>query len=62
VPVTAHSLRSGAGAQPCDEKVPPPAPRRPAWLDWLDATDPGRLRLRMAVEIVLAIGVWLLLE
>jgi uncharacterized membrane protein YgaE (UPF0421/DUF939 family) len=31
-------------------------------LDWLDATDPGQLRLRMAIEIVLAIGVVLAAE
>ena len=37
-------------------------PRRLAWLDWLDATDPGQLRLRMAVEIVLTIGVVLVAE
>ncbi|HEX3716147.1 MAG TPA: FUSC family protein [Trebonia sp.] len=36
--------------------------RRPAWLDWLDATDPGQMRLRMATEIVLAIGVVLAAE
>ncbi|HXT93379.1 MAG TPA: FUSC family protein, partial [Trebonia sp.] len=60
--MTAHSLRSGASAQPYDEKAPPPAPRRPTWLDWLDATDPGQLRLRMSVEIVLAIGVVLVAE
>jgi hypothetical protein len=62
-PVTAHSLRSGADAQPYDEEPPPPAPRRrPAWLDWLDATDPGQLRLRMALEVVVAIGVVLVAE
>jgi hypothetical protein len=61
--VTAHSLRSGADAQPYDEEPPPPAPRRrPAWLDWLDATDPGQLRLRMALEVVVAIGVVLVAE
>jgi hypothetical protein len=62
-PVTAHSLRSGADAHPYDEEPPPPAPRRrPTWLDWLDATDPGQLRLRMALEVVVAIGVVLVAE
>ncbi|MGH3278522.1 MAG: FUSC family protein [Trebonia sp.] len=31
-------------------------------LDWLDATDPGQLRLRMAAEVMLGIGVVLVLE
>jgi hypothetical protein len=55
---------SGADAHPYDEEPPPPpAPRgRPAWLDWLDAADPGQLRLRMALEVVLAIGVVLIAE
>jgi Fusaric acid resistance protein-like len=62
-PVTAHSLRSGADAHPYDEEPPPAEPRRrPAWLDWLDATDPGQLRLRMALEVVVAIGVVLAVE
>ena len=61
--MTAHSLRSDAGAHPYDdEPLPPPPRRRPAWLDWLDATDPGQLRLRMATEVVLAIGVVLAAE
>ena len=47
--MTAHSLQSSASAHPYDEKAPPPAPRRTAWLDWLDATDPGQLRLRIAI-------------
>src|SRR5580658_3366501 len=45
-----------------DEPVPAPPRARPAWLDWLDATDPGQMRLRMAIEIVLAIGVVLAAE
>ena len=61
--MTARSLRSGADAHPYDEEPPPPAPRRrPPWLDWLDATDPGQLRLRMALEVVVAIGVVLVAE
>ncbi len=61
--MTAHSLRSDAGTHPYDdEPLPAPPRRRAAWLDWLDATDPGQLRLRMAIEIVLAIGVVLAAE
>jgi uncharacterized membrane protein YgaE (UPF0421/DUF939 family) len=61
--VTAHSVRSDASAHPRDRAPrPAPPPRRPAFLDWLDATDPGQLRLRMATEIVLAIGVVLAAE
>jgi uncharacterized membrane protein YgaE (UPF0421/DUF939 family) len=55
--VTAHSVHSTANAHPYDDEPRAAPPRRPAWLDWLDATDPGQLRLRMACEIVLAIGV-----
>ena len=62
-PVTAHSVHSAANAHPYDEEpLPPPPRRRPAWLDWLDATDPGQLRLRMATEVVLTIGVVLAAE
>jgi len=61
--VTAHSVHPSANAHPYDEEpLPPPPRRRPAWLDWLDATDPGQLRLRMATEVVLAIGVVLAAE
>jgi hypothetical protein len=63
VPVTTHSIQSSANAHPNDNAVPPPVPRRrPAWLDWLDATDPGQLRLLMALEVVLGIGVVLVAE
>lgn len=56
--MTAHSVRSAADPHPYDDKpLPAPPRRRPAWLDWLDATDPGQLRLRMAAEVVLAIGI-----
>jgi Fusaric acid resistance protein-like len=61
--VTTHSTRPSADIHPFPNDPVPPAPRRrPAWLDWLDATDPGQLRLRMASEVVLCIGVVLLLE
>ena len=60
--MTARSLRSESDTHsPGTEPLPPPR-HRAALLDWLDATDPGRLRLRMAVEIVLAIGVVLAAE
>ena len=55
--MTAHSVHPTANAHPYDDEPRAAPPRRPAWLDWLDATDPGQLRLRMACEIVLAIGV-----
>ncbi|HEY0932530.1 MAG TPA: hypothetical protein VGD91_02200 [Trebonia sp.] len=45
-----------------DDPAPAPPRRRAAWLDWLDATDPGQMRLRMASEVVLAIGVVLVAE
>jgi hypothetical protein len=62
-PVTAHSVHPGTDAHPFDDNPVPPAPRRrAAWLDWLDATDPGQMRLRMASEVVLAIGVVLVAE
>ena len=60
--MTAHSVHSESGTHPYDDAPPPPPRRRAAWLDWLDATDPGQLRLRMATEIVLAIGVVLAAE
>ncbi len=60
--MTAHSVHSASGTRPYDDEPPPPPRRRAAWLDWLDATDPGQLRLRMATEIVLAIGVVLAAE
>jgi uncharacterized membrane protein YgaE (UPF0421/DUF939 family) len=61
--VTAHSLRVNADTQ-FPDRTPPPAPRRglPRWLDWIDGTDPGLMRLRLAAEIVVTIGVVLLAE
>ncbi len=59
--MTAHCVRPDPRPYD-DEPLPPPPARRPAWLDWLDATDPGQLRLRMAVEIAGAIGVVLAAE
>jgi len=60
--VTAHSIRSDSGTYPRDVPALPPSRRRAAWLDWLDATDPGQMRLRMAGEVVLAVGVVLVAE
>jgi uncharacterized membrane protein YccC len=60
--VTAHSVRSAADLHSNDEPLPAAPRRRPAWLDWLDATDPGQLRLRMATEVVVTIGVVLAAE
>src|ERR1700733_14404258 len=52
-----------ADARPSDDR---PAPRSKnrwrALLDWLDSTDPGLMRLRMATEVVVAIGVVVLAE
>jgi hypothetical protein len=62
VPVTAHSLRRAAPPSPYDDRLSSPAPRWHAWLDWLNGTDPGLMRLRMATEIVVAIGVALAAE
>jgi Fusaric acid resistance protein-like len=62
-PVTAHSIRDTSDTQPFDDDPGPGAPkRRPAWLDWFDATDPGQMRLRMATEVVVAIAVVLAAE
>src|SRR6202522_3977954 len=62
--VTAGSIRHSVGersrddaASPDDRRVPPRIKRRPGWLGWLDSTDPGLMRLRMATEVVVAIGV-----
>jgi hypothetical protein len=62
-PVTAHPAASSADTHPFDHAPVAVTPRRrAAWLDWLDATDPGQMRLRMASEVVLAIAVVLLAE
>jgi uncharacterized membrane protein YgaE (UPF0421/DUF939 family) len=55
--VTADSIQR-ADALPYRDKPAPQARNRwRAWLDWLDSTDPGLMRLRMATEVVVAIGV-----
>jgi uncharacterized membrane protein YgaE (UPF0421/DUF939 family) len=67
--VTADSIRHSVGERfyndapsPDDRRVTPPAKPRAAWLDWLDSTDPGLMRLRMATEVVVAIGAVVLAE
>jgi hypothetical protein len=62
-PVTAGSLRRGDGVFSLDDP-PATAPRRRgrAWLDWLDASDPGLMRLRMATEVIVTIGLVLVAE
>jgi len=61
--VTAPSIRPEAGEQHPD-RTRFPAPRRglPRWLDWVDGADPGLMRLRLAAEIMTAIGFVLLAE
>ena len=61
--MTADSIRHSVGARTYDDAfssdnrlAPPPIKRRPAWLEWFDSTDPGLMRLRMATEVVVAIG------
>jgi hypothetical protein len=62
-PVTAPALRSGTNHSSYDGRhVPRPVRPRWAWLDWLDATDPGLMRLRMATEVTVAIGIVLAAE
>src|ERR1700678_197251 len=47
-----------ADALPHDDRpAPQPKNRWRALLDWLYSTDPGLMRLRMATEVVVAIGV-----
>jgi uncharacterized membrane protein YccC len=59
--VTARTTAFSPGTRSFGDE-PRPERRRPGWLDWLDATDPGQLRLRTAVEIVVTIGVVLAAE
>src|SRR5580693_6503633 len=47
-----------ADALPYDDGPAPQSKNRwRSWLDWLDSTDPGLMRLRMATEVVVAIGI-----
>ncbi len=55
--MTADSIQR-ADAHPYGDRPAPQSKNRwRAWLDWLDSTDPGLMRLRMATEVVVAIGV-----
>ncbi|MGD0698420.1 MAG: hypothetical protein ABSA02_00900 [Trebonia sp.] len=67
--MTADSVRHSVGERSHDDapspdsrRLPPSVKRRAAWLDWLDSTDPGLMRLRMATEVVVAIGAVVLAE
>jgi uncharacterized membrane protein YgaE (UPF0421/DUF939 family) len=67
--VTADSIRHSVGRRspndahsPDSRRLPPPIKRRPAWLDWLDSTDPGLMRLRTATEVVAITGLAVLAE
>jgi uncharacterized membrane protein YgaE (UPF0421/DUF939 family) len=67
--VTADSIRHSVGKRSRDDaqstdgrRLPPSIKRRPAWLDWLDSTDPGLMRLRMSTEVVGTIGLVVLAE
>ena len=51
-------MRRSVDTHPYDARREPRAKtRRRAWLDWLDSTDPGLMRLRMATEVVVTIGI-----
>ena len=61
--VTAHSIRQMAGTPSSDDKHhPPPSRRWRAWLEWLNGTDPGLMRLATAAEVVFAVGVVIVAE
>ena len=55
-------LHSGSTPSYHGKHASPPARRRRVLLDWLDSTDPGMMRLRMATDIVVSIGLVLLAE
>jgi hypothetical protein len=54
--VTAPPILHNESAPSCGAKHAPVRHER-AWLGWLAGTDPGLMRLRMAAEIVITIGV-----
>ncbi len=54
--MTAPSILHNDGAPACAAKHAP-VRRERAWLGWLAGSDPGLMRLRMAAEIVITIGV-----
>jgi uncharacterized membrane protein YgaE (UPF0421/DUF939 family) len=55
-------LHSGSTPSYHGKHASPSARRWRALLDWLDSTDPGMMRLRLAVDIVVSIGLVLLVE
>ena len=62
-PVTAPSIRSSVSTSSRHGQHEAPAARRRwAWLDWLNGTDPGLMRLHMATEITVTIGIVLAAE
>ena len=54
------TLHRGGTPSYLGKHAPRPAGR--PWADWLDRTDPGMMRLRMAAEVVVAIGAVLAVE
>ena len=54
--MTAHSIQR-TDARRDDRPASQQKNRWRAWLDWLDSTDPGLMRLRMATEVVVVIGI-----
>jgi uncharacterized membrane protein YccC len=61
--VTAPSiLHRGSEPSSAGKHAPPRVSRWRAALNWLDSTDPGMMRLRMATDIVVGIGVVLVAE
>ncbi|HEY6492493.1 MAG TPA: FUSC family protein [Trebonia sp.] len=56
------AVRTAARHSSGNKGHPPASRRGRAWLDWLIGTDPGLMRLEMAAETVLAIGVVLVAE
>ena len=55
--MTADSMQRSPALPHDDRPAPQQKSRWRAWLDWLDSTDPGLMRLRMATEVVVAIGI-----
>ncbi|HEX4256339.1 MAG TPA: hypothetical protein VH089_14685, partial [Streptosporangiaceae bacterium] len=60
--MTAPSILRRSSSPSYTSTQAPPARGWRASLDWLDSTDPGMMRLRLAAEIVVMIGVVLAAE
>jgi uncharacterized membrane protein YgaE (UPF0421/DUF939 family) len=60
--VTAPTILHSGSTPSYHGKHASPARRGRALLDWLDSTDPGMMRLRMALDIVVCIGAVLAVE